>query len=525
MRKIYFCLILLFLLEACSEGNDAGVGESAATKVSYHKLAEEMFERKAPFDSVVAMQQKAVEELRAGKSTDDAVAVLQQMGYYYSRSGQYGLGADYLLEAVDSINHRGTLDEEGRTNAAFLFGNLSNLYVRMSMYDEALEANRLGLQCSVGLDKMLACNLWRMRGYLFEYMEMPDSVLRCYDMAMTETDDNWRLIASVEVARGEYIIMHSDKFPADDVRSALHSLEESDYERVPTKDSAKFAIGKGRLMFGDTIGGLKIMEDVLESTRARQDVEMLQFVEKHLLTAYAQTGRAQKLARLFPEYDALCDTLMNREKINSVVTSEFRFRTKEKELETRMWKERSVAARKIIVLQWLAIGLAVILAAFFAFTVMRKLRNARKSRALMRQRLLSLLAQQKEVNITIEKLNSHIADLNKEIENRNDTESIQKLIEGMPSCLLSDAQEALFRRYFSQIYPRFVPELRRDYPSMTANDELVAMLIYMKYSSEEISLSLGISKQSVNTARYRLRKKLGLDKETDLDSFLASRKG
>ena len=51
------------------------------------------------------------------------------------------------------------------------------------------------------------------------------------------------------------------------------------------------------------------------------------------------------------------------------------------------------------------------------------------------------------------------------------------------------------------------------------------MLIYMKYRSEEIALSLGISKQSVNSARYRLRKKLDLPKETDLDAFLTSRKG
>lgn len=41
----------------------------------------------------------------------------------------------------------------------------------------------------------------------------------------------------------------------------------------------------------------------------------------------------------------------------------------------------------------------------------------------------------------------------------------------------------------------------------------------------EIALNLGISRQSVNTARYRLRKKLGLDKETDLDMFMTNRKG
>lgn len=82
-----------------------------------------------------------------------------------------------------------------------------------------------------------------------------------------------------------------------------------------------------------------------------------------------------------------------------------------------------------------------------------------------------------------------------------------------------------FRQYFMEIYPHFIPDLRRDFPTVTPNDELISMLIYMKYSSEEIALNLGISRQSVNTARYRLRKKLGLDKETDLDMFMTSRKG
>lgn len=138
---------------------------------------------------------------------------------------------------------------------------------------------------------------------------------------------------------------------------------------------------------------------------------------------------------------------------------------------------------------------------------------------------MTMLERQKEVNATIETLNANIAELNNEIENRHDSETINSLLAAMPSSLLSDSQEAEFRRGFSQIYPRFIPQLHRDYPAVTPNDELIAMLIYMKYSTEEIALSLGIGRQSVNSARYRLRKKLNLDKETDLDTFLRSRKG
>ena len=48
------------------------------------------------------------------------------------------------------------------------------------------------------------------------------------------------------------------------------------------------------------------------------------------------------------------------------------------------------------------------------------------------------------------------------------------------------------------------------------------MLIYMKQSNEEIALCLGITRMSVNTARYRIRTRLGLPKDVDLDEFIAS---
>ena len=46
------------------------------------------------------------------------------------------------------------------------------------------------------------------------------------------------------------------------------------------------------------------------------------------------------------------------------------------------------------------------------------------------------------------------------------------------------------------------------------------MLIYLKQSTDEISLALGISRPSVNSGRSRIRKKLGLQKENPWDEFL-----
>lgn len=82
-----------------------------------------------------------------------------------------------------------------------------------------------------------------------------------------------------------------------------------------------------------------------------------------------------------------------------------------------------------------------------------------------------------------------------------------------------------FRRTFLAVYPRFVDDLRRDYPSLTDTDMVFCMLIFLQHSTQEISASLNISRASVNSARYRLRSKLRLAKEESLDKFLQSRQG
>lgn len=82
-----------------------------------------------------------------------------------------------------------------------------------------------------------------------------------------------------------------------------------------------------------------------------------------------------------------------------------------------------------------------------------------------------------------------------------------------------------FRRTFLAVYPRFVDDLRRDYPSLTDTDMVFCMLIFLQHSTQEISASLNISRASVNSARYRLRSKLSLAKEENLDKFLQSRQG
>lgn len=76
--------------------------------------------------------------------------------------------------------------------------------------------------------------------------------------------------------------------------------------------------------------------------------------------------------------------------------------------------------------------------------------------------------------------------------------------------ILNPDEEANFRRTFTSLYPNYFPSLHERCPELTRTDELIVMLLLFDLSNDEIAPTLGIAKASVNRARGRLRKWLGL---------------
>ncbi len=67
---------------------------------------------------------------------------------------------------------------------------------------------------------------------------------------------------------------------------------------------------------------------------------------------------------------------------------------------------------------------------------------------------------------------------------------------------------------------KFENYLLRKFPHLTANDLKICSLLRQNFSSKEIAKTLNITPGSVNTSRYRLRRKLSLSTDTDLVVYL-----
>jgi len=78
-----------------------------------------------------------------------------------------------------------------------------------------------------------------------------------------------------------------------------------------------------------------------------------------------------------------------------------------------------------------------------------------------------------------------------------------------------------FETRFISVNKDFYKKLNEKFPKISRGDQKLIALVKLNLSSKEMANLLGISIDSVNTNRYRLRKKLGLTRDISLTEFVA----
>lgn len=76
------------------------------------------------------------------------------------------------------------------------------------------------------------------------------------------------------------------------------------------------------------------------------------------------------------------------------------------------------------------------------------------------------------------------------------------------------------RKSFLSSYPAFLSRLHELCPLLTEADEFLCMLIKLNLSNKEVIQRLSISQGSLHTTRYRLKRKLAIPKEDNLDDWI-----
>lgn len=116
-------------------------------------------------------------------------------------------------------------------------------------------------------------------------------------------------------------------------------------------------------------------------------------------------------------------------------------------------------------------------------------------------------------------------DLKKDIQQSALTGKIQKrqseqLLDKINQNLSEEDEWAVFQENFDLIHTNFFRNLKTTYPDLTPADLRLCALLRLNYTSKEIARMQNLSLRGVEAARYRLRKKIDIQENEDLVSFM-----
>lgn len=98
----------------------------------------------------------------------------------------------------------------------------------------------------------------------------------------------------------------------------------------------------------------------------------------------------------------------------------------------------------------------------------------------------------------------------------------QKMLDVLKSNTIANSSRESFLTTFSEISPGFTSRLAAGYPDLTDAERRLATLIALGLDTKHIARLLNVRQESVKQARWRLRGKMALEKDRNLDELLRS---
>jgi len=121
----------------------------------------------------------------------------------------------------------------------------------------------------------------------------------------------------------------------------------------------------------------------------------------------------------------------------------------------------------------------------------------------------------------LNEIRKNIKSVLPDVEGKSNLE-LNKLVRKIGNEINSEDNFYQFKIKFQKSHPDFFEKLYQLNPSLTHTDLKICAFIKLRMSPEDMANLLSIEKKSVEMAKYRLKKKVNLSKEENLNTFILS---
>lgn len=461
--------------------------------------------------------------------------ILDVLGKYESRQTNYKNSLDLKLKA---LKIREKLQDS--FEIAKSYHNIGMIFRYQKEYDKS---KSYFLKCIAirkrYLDSTQLATTYNMLGVVYYYNKQNDSAMHYYKLAKNyyttleekaKPNDN---IATIYYTTGKY-------------EKAIALYEETIDVFKSTKDynfisNTLMHLAKIHSDLGKYQEALSYMDEALDYAKKQGATSKFPIIYQLRSHIYEQMGNYKYALGYFKTHKYYYDSIFNVKNAKKITALELNYQFQKEKLADSLQfanekreiqlKNEAKEARNRLYISLLLLVTSIVIILLVIVNNRRKLNRERfkkeqlekelldeklklttyqakqlvadnKMRLLFKQEFLSKLKKVKKQphGIDVSDFQSLISDLTNQIQTENKFDSIGDNIE--------------------QLDEIFDQKLRSSYPDLTKSEREICALIRMNLSLKEIMVIRNVTLSSIKSSRYRIRKKMGLSREQELEQVI-----
>ncbi len=408
--------------------------------------------------------------------------------------------------------------------------SIASIYHRMGLNEKALEYGKTGLrQARESADTEAEADMLLLMGAAHYKLGTTDSAFLLYDQA-------YGLARANDLPRQAY----DARYSAASAYSDLSNYELSNklireiqadpaFGHLGTDPRVGYLLGKNYLHTFRYDSSIFFASPAFRQAQEQNDITLISLASSVLAEAYEQKKDIKNALLYSRAYHAVQDTLFSQAQQTSFNELHARLETMEQESQ-KIAIEKEAAHDKLVARIWLfAAAAVVIVSVLTVFIVIGWYKNEEKKKKLKELQLKSEidLGQSKlykqtlhmiHVNNNLEQLEAELRKIKADMPGKSS--GIDSIISTIHATKSLDKEWEKFDNYFARVHFSFYEGIVTKYPQLSSYELRICSLLKLGLSNKEIATIMGIEQKSIRMAKYRLKKKLGLGEEEDVDDFL-----
>jgi tetratricopeptide (TPR) repeat protein len=484
---------------------------------------------------------KAIKKYNEAKSifmklsnNDRLSRVLNNIAICYNDLGEYEKSLQTHMEALkvkEEIN--ADLD-----NLAASYWNIGNAQGDINNFEASNEWYRKAIKAYEELnqeDDLISVQT--LIGYNYKSIKEYDKALPYFIKAIAyykKTNQDTNLAGIYDVTGNLY-------FELNDYEQAKNYYEKSievskDHNEVTLTAKSIRNLGRVYHKQNDNKKALELLFKSLSTFEEREAKQSIYNNYHYIADVYESMQNYEQAYTYHKKYSTLYHDVMNNEKLDAINELEIKYQTEKKEAEIALQEEeiktlntQSENDRLIKTLYGIGMFSFLTIAGLLYFGFKQRIKKNKierqKQEEIYKQEIEFKKKELASQTLHLVQKSTFIQELKENLEKIKSSPELfkvefRRLVMLLKKESAEDKDWEVFKSYFSEVHNNFDLKIKEIASDISEKEIRLASFLRMNLSTKEIASMLNVLPDSVLKSKYRLKKKLGLNKDEDLTQFL-----